>query len=54
MTLTHINEALSYGVSTHMPLARHDLKQYTDTRFTEVSTHMPLARHDGNPYSLSV
>ena len=32
-------------VSTHMPLARHDV--YTDNSvFLIVSTHMPLARHD--------
>ena len=34
------------GVSTHMPLARHD--RYADNVISEsqVSTHMPLARHD--------
>ena len=27
-------------ISTHMPLARHDnLKQYTDTRFTDFYSH---------------
>ena len=33
-------------VSTHMPLARHDLTGKESDNLTEVSTHMPLARHD--------
>ena len=34
-------------VSTHMPLARHDMVFYTRVAYVRVSTHMPLARHDG-------
>ena len=34
------------NVSTHMPLARHDPVDYTDSIVAIVSTHMPLARHD--------
>ena len=33
-------------VSTHMPLARHDMNTDEVKEFLEVSTHMPLARHD--------
>ena len=35
------------GVSTHMPLARHDDKFNGTVEQWKVSTHMPLARHDG-------
>ena len=34
------------GVSTHMPLARHDSGIPKGTYDIKVSTHMPLARHD--------
>ena len=34
-------------VSTHMPLARHDVKAGLVEPVGSVSTHMPLARHDG-------
>ena len=34
-------------VSTHMPLARHDVLPSVDKLRQAVSTHMPLARHDG-------
>ena len=33
-------------VSTHMPLARHDISRWHVMRTRKVSTHMPLARHD--------
>ena len=33
-------------VSTHMPLARHDLAYLQKLLSAFVSTHMPLARHD--------
>ena len=33
-------------VSTHMPLARHDLSTFNGALAYAVSTHMPLARHD--------
>ena len=35
------------GVSTHMPLARHDYVAPSVALQIKVSTHMPLARHDG-------
>ena len=39
--------AVDKGVSTHMPLARHDGKLNVNNKaLMEVSTHMPLARHD--------
>ena len=34
------------GVSTHMPLARHDKVADHNALPGTVSTHMPLARHD--------
>ena len=34
------------GVSTHMPLARHDEYRAFKRDTVCVSTHMPLARHD--------
>ena len=37
-------------VSTHMPLARHDLSAICCANSFRVSTHMPLARHDLNEY----
>ena len=36
------------GVSTHMPLARHDGINLTTCHNDGVSTHMPLARHDAH------
>ena len=33
-------------VSTHMPLARHDVSNCVSLPDLSVSTHMPLARHD--------
>ena len=37
-------------VSTHMPLARHDLATVNQLqKSVDVSTHMPLARHDPVP-----
>ena len=36
-------------VSTHMPLARHDLVHWNKSVSKTVSTHMPLARHDHSP-----
>ena len=36
-------------VSTHMPLARHDIISSYPPFFLWVSTHMPLARHDDAP-----
>ena len=35
-----------YSVSTHMPLARHDILSWKHHTLHIVSTHMPLARHD--------
>ena len=35
-----------FTVSTHMPLARHDIIPGVIFTQTGVSTHMPLARHD--------
>ena len=35
-----------WGVSTHMPLARHDCVNFVIIFLPPVSTHMPLARHD--------
>ena len=37
---------LTRKVSTHMPLARHDLSCVVSVLTLTVSTHMPLARHD--------
>ena len=34
------------GISTHMPLARHDGDQSDTSDPIPISTHMPLARHD--------
>ena len=39
------------GVSTHMPLARHDSKLFGVYQDDVVSTHMPLARHDAGSYT---
>ena len=39
------------GVSTHMPLARHDYSADALTVDEYVSTHMPLARHDVTLYA---
>ena len=40
-------------VSTHMPLARHDMFLDRFCNLMDVSTHMPLARHDVVMFSLS-
>ena len=37
---------VGYRVSTHMPLARHDVLTKKNGKYLIVSTHMPLARHD--------
>ncbi len=37
-------------VSTHMPLARHDIARWRLNIKCWVSTHMPLARHDNGYY----
>ena len=43
-----------FSVSTHMPLARHDLASKFASSRLDVSTHMPLARHDkGQPLHAS-
>ena len=33
-------------ISTHMPLARHDMRSLARSTYFGISTHMPLARHD--------
>ena len=33
-------------ISTHMPLARHDMGNISMSGGEAISTHMPLARHD--------
>ena len=40
------SQAYAIQVSTHMPLARHDVVSENVIRSPTVSTHMPLARHD--------
>ena len=39
-------------VSTHMPLARHDMIERQTLNELFVSTHMPLARHDIPEYNI--
>ena len=39
-------QSVDMFVSTHMPLARHDIVSRFHSRVFPVSTHMPLARHD--------
>ena len=46
MTDKHKNVGRNLGVSTHMPLARHDQTLHSISHLDTVSTHMPLARHD--------
>ena len=41
-------------VSTHMPLARHDIYVEVKAAVCGVSTHMPLARHDYSADALTV
>ena len=41
------------GVSTHMPLARHDTDPAPSPHPYQVSTHMPLARHDAVAFTLT-
>ena len=46
--MTDIDKGLSElrKISTHMPLARHDIANYYADPYLTISTHMPLARHD--------
>ena len=46
MTFPFFRFNLLTGVSTHMPLARHDINVNNVFHINAVSTHMPLARHD--------
>ena len=46
MTANLINRSGSSRISTHMPLARHDMVSGILIRAQKISTHMPLARHD--------
>ena len=39
-------------ISTHMPLARHDIQFRQSCNACQISTHMPLARHDPKPLPL--
>ena len=47
-------DARPLEISTHMPLARHDLTISESCADTRISTHMPLARHDIKPYILVI
>ena len=47
MTQRSCSRNIKTSVSTHMPLARHDVNMDAVDRPSRVSTHMPLARHDG-------
>ena len=46
MTSGQFEDIPTSGVSTHMPLARHDSALENRAYVRKVSTHMPLARHD--------
>ena len=46
MTDSSITYPATVGISTHMPLARHDVNQVIKQVQKTISTHMPLARHD--------
>ena len=46
MTALVILYNLTKSISTHMPLARHDLAILNIIYRFFISTHMPLARHD--------
>ena len=46
MTFVFTDHIMNGRVSTHMPLARHDIRKEGKWANSEVSTHMPLARHD--------
>ena len=46
MTVPINYDRFGFYVSTHMPLARHDVTVVHPLRQVTVSTHMPLARHD--------
>ena len=46
MTAAGGSQETNDDISTHMPLARHDVTNMADFRHLEISTHMPLARHD--------
>ena len=48
MTSLPLMKLSAWHISTHMPLARHDLCTIWTTLASVISTHMPLARHDGN------
>ena len=47
MTALSQQRSTFFTVSTHMPLARHDINGLPELHRQRVSTHMPLARHDG-------
>ena len=49
MTTVRIAVFYHVVVSTHMPLARHDLNPNIKPTILSVSSHMPLARHDEDP-----
>ena len=47
MTSYYVFHGSTSGISTHMPLARHDMYDHIGTNGEiKISTHMPLARHD--------
>ena len=50
MTVCILFRGIVLEVSTHMPLARHDLGMMLAVHRASVSTHMPLARHDFGAY----
>ena len=52
MTYVNLLHYAFLSISTHMPLARHDLCHNVSFRLTDISTHMPLARHDGISFSV--
>ena len=49
MTALSQQRSTFFTVSTHMPLARHDINGLPELHRQRVSTHMPLARHDVFP-----
>ena len=46
MTIKERDASAFVDISTHMPLARHDIRDVDAKNFISISTHMPLARHD--------
>ena len=46
MTVFRLCLAQDILISTHMPLARHDVNKMGKKLGEFISTHMPLARHD--------